>query len=506
MPWRRLGRLLFAITAVTDCAFSEDDPPADATVPTRAISTHYLREIQPIFDKHCVSCHGAEQPGSGLRLDSASAAGKGGATQRTILGGTLTTNEIYQRVTSGDPAYRMPKGGDPLSEQEIALIRRWVEEGCPVEDRPAVSAATPSVAGKPWWEAWFDRVDFLVGWLKKNPYATLFQYVGLALLIVIFIWQRFPRLALLRDGQQAMFCVLYLGAFLYFQQKGTADLERTRGDELQRQLNQMMELKRVQETPSFLERYGNPPKPTRLLHPNALARTYYRGNCERNASLFNHGNYCTNTFGVRLQSQSGQPLSYSDPVPSEGMSVRFEIARAPGSTPLLYKDDQMAHVCISSGVFDDAPKTQKNAFLTTIQSGERWGVDLPITDCPTNEGRLTRRFYVSNGGALSESRPEQSHYAFQLDLVVTDGKISADSDLWMGCLMVPAKVIPAEDSRIPFCEWFDWRPLPVIEGTNTSDLKLLGVLDHRPELEGKASPSGSDEVKFPPPPALPTGP
>ena len=34
----------------------------------------YVRDVKPLLAKHCVSCHGAERPKGGLRLDTAAQA------------------------------------------------------------------------------------------------------------------------------------------------------------------------------------------------------------------------------------------------------------------------------------------------------------------------------------------------------------------------------------------------------------------------------------------------
>jgi hypothetical protein len=117
-------------------------------------------------------------------------------------------------------------------------------------------------------------------------------------------------------------------------------------------------------------------------------------------------------------------------------------------------------------------------------------------------------FFCANGGPASVEIVRAIHYEFHVVLHVKDGKIATSSDLWMGCLFTPAKVISSDDSRIPFCEWFDWRPLPAILGSNSTDLKKLGVLDHRPELaaDNLEEADRSSAVETPPPPAVPTEP
>ena len=91
----------------------------------------FERDIAPIFEASCVRCHGPDRQSAGLRLDSRRHAALGGVSGQLILGGTTEINEIYRRVSSDDPAYRMPRFEDPLPDEQIGLIQRWVVAGTP---------------------------------------------------------------------------------------------------------------------------------------------------------------------------------------------------------------------------------------------------------------------------------------------------------------------------------------------------------------------------------------
>ncbi|MCB1234069.1 MAG: hypothetical protein KDM91_03250, partial [Verrucomicrobiae bacterium] len=46
--------------------------------PEAAEPVDFVRDVRPIFEKHCYECHGETKQKSGLRLDVKSAAFKGG--------------------------------------------------------------------------------------------------------------------------------------------------------------------------------------------------------------------------------------------------------------------------------------------------------------------------------------------------------------------------------------------------------------------------------------------
>ena len=57
--------------------------------------------------------------------------------------GTVDDSELLRRVAATDPDYRMPKEGEPLSAEEISLLKSWVEQGAPW---PENESANPGAA------------------------------------------------------------------------------------------------------------------------------------------------------------------------------------------------------------------------------------------------------------------------------------------------------------------------------------------------------------------------
>jgi mono/diheme cytochrome c family protein len=99
-------------------------------------STDFARDVQPVFEKNCYSCHGEKVQNGGLRLDL-----KQSALARIVPGKPLNS-EIYRRVAGLGTAARMPMGGK-LGPQQIAAIRNWIDAGAAWPDTPVTSAARP---------------------------------------------------------------------------------------------------------------------------------------------------------------------------------------------------------------------------------------------------------------------------------------------------------------------------------------------------------------------------
>jgi hypothetical protein len=99
-------------------------------MPALAENVEFVRDVRPIFQKHCYSCHAAEKHKSSLRLDIKSEAFKGGETYGpSIIAGNVEDSPLIQLVRDDDPDLRMPLDGEPLTEEEISTLMKWVEQG-----------------------------------------------------------------------------------------------------------------------------------------------------------------------------------------------------------------------------------------------------------------------------------------------------------------------------------------------------------------------------------------
>jgi hypothetical protein len=90
----------------------------------------FRRDIEPIFQRSCVSCHGPQKQKYGLRLDHGAAAAKGSNSGPVIVSGKADKSRLMQVISGLDPEVSMPpRELKPLSKAEIALIRAWIDQG-----------------------------------------------------------------------------------------------------------------------------------------------------------------------------------------------------------------------------------------------------------------------------------------------------------------------------------------------------------------------------------------
>ena len=101
----------------------------------------YGRDIKPIFQKHCITCHGPEKQESGLRLDSVKFLKRGGDRGAAFAAGKSAESLLYQSLVGKGDVSEMPAEGPKLNRDQIALIRRWIDEGAKTSQRQNPSRA-----------------------------------------------------------------------------------------------------------------------------------------------------------------------------------------------------------------------------------------------------------------------------------------------------------------------------------------------------------------------------
>ena len=90
----------------------------------------FTTQVKPIINKSCITCHGGVRQKGGFSLlfrEEALANTKSG--KPAIIPGDADNSEIMRRLTLNDPEDRMPYKHDPLSKENIDIIRRWINEG-----------------------------------------------------------------------------------------------------------------------------------------------------------------------------------------------------------------------------------------------------------------------------------------------------------------------------------------------------------------------------------------
>lgn len=92
-----------------------------------AARAHQLFEtrIAPLLAQNCLDCHDSITKKGRLDLSQKAAALAGGESGKVIVPGKASESLLWEQVKSGD----MPPEGKPLSTQEIASLKEWINNG-----------------------------------------------------------------------------------------------------------------------------------------------------------------------------------------------------------------------------------------------------------------------------------------------------------------------------------------------------------------------------------------
>jgi mono/diheme cytochrome c family protein len=98
--------------------------------PASAKSIDFARDVRPIFERHCLSCHGVDKQRGGLRLDDKESALKGGENHAPdIRPGRSADSPLIHFVAGLVPDMQMPQKGERLTAEQIGVLRAWIDQG-----------------------------------------------------------------------------------------------------------------------------------------------------------------------------------------------------------------------------------------------------------------------------------------------------------------------------------------------------------------------------------------
>jgi mono/diheme cytochrome c family protein len=122
---------------------------AGALVPVFAVAApDFVRDVRPIFEAHCIKCHGPEKQKSGYRLDVKAIALNGGDSGTpNIVPGLGATSPLMKFIAGEVEDMRMPPKGEALAPAEIATLKAWIDSGAAWPDSASAAVADPL----DWW-------------------------------------------------------------------------------------------------------------------------------------------------------------------------------------------------------------------------------------------------------------------------------------------------------------------------------------------------------------------
>lgn len=89
----------------------------------------YEKEIEPIFAKRCFVCHSGSVKKSRFDISSYEGLIKGGRRGSPIMPGKGDSSPLIKYLARTVKPFMPPRGEEPCTPEEIALIRLWIDQG-----------------------------------------------------------------------------------------------------------------------------------------------------------------------------------------------------------------------------------------------------------------------------------------------------------------------------------------------------------------------------------------
>jgi hypothetical protein len=90
-------------------------------------ASRFDKEIAPIFRQHCVSCHGPQRKRGGLDLSTPARLFAGSSSGPVLVKGSAEKSVLFEKVANR--TMPPPEKKHPLSDRQIAIVRKWIDEG-----------------------------------------------------------------------------------------------------------------------------------------------------------------------------------------------------------------------------------------------------------------------------------------------------------------------------------------------------------------------------------------
>ncbi len=125
---KSLPGLLVAMTLPFSAPAAAEEPQYPPSA-KRAVS--FEEDIEPIFRENCTKCHARGKAEGGFRIDVRDLVLIGSDSGIVVETGNSEKSYLTHVISGVDPSTKMPPQGEPLSDEQVGLIRAWIDQGLP---------------------------------------------------------------------------------------------------------------------------------------------------------------------------------------------------------------------------------------------------------------------------------------------------------------------------------------------------------------------------------------
>ena len=102
----------------------------------------YDKDVEPIFYKRCTVCHSGNVKEGKFDISSYETMVKGGKRGDSIKPGKADDSLLYKEVLRTQKPYMPPRGEEPCTPEEVALIKLWIDQGAKAPSGVRIRAKT----------------------------------------------------------------------------------------------------------------------------------------------------------------------------------------------------------------------------------------------------------------------------------------------------------------------------------------------------------------------------
>ncbi len=124
----RIGITSFVVAIASHAALAAEPGSAKLPEPAR-VRVDFNTHIKPLLQSQCVKCHARGKFKGGLSLETREALLKGGEEGPAAVPGKSAESLLIELVAGLEPDRRMPDKGPPLTTEQVALLRAWIDQG-----------------------------------------------------------------------------------------------------------------------------------------------------------------------------------------------------------------------------------------------------------------------------------------------------------------------------------------------------------------------------------------
>jgi WD40 repeat protein len=149
----RYAAALLAVLPFTAFAADEKKEPAKGNEPIKVIELKrkdpvlYDKDVEPILVNKCMFCHSGNLKEGKLDMASYETLIKGGKRGSPIVPGKAEGSLLYKSCGKTDKPLMPPKNEEPLTPEELALIKLWIDQGAKapatVREKPKIVLGIP---------------------------------------------------------------------------------------------------------------------------------------------------------------------------------------------------------------------------------------------------------------------------------------------------------------------------------------------------------------------------